>query len=237
MARYFSFLGFLLLSILALQSCSRDGKKDIRDFYFPLKPLQDGLVYEYRPVGADSLTPIYWHYRTLIQDGNVFLTGTYYEFDFIPLQFFREEMVGNGMLLEDLYLYETDTTGKQRQVAVEILAGNTFPFEVRDSGGIFLYKIKWTMPSSPGATTTLIKNRRYLGDTVYVFKNQERQAVVFEVKELFEIDDENEGFFEQQFSGREVYAKGIGLVYFRKEIAKGMKIEYALRDRYPLDED
>ncbi len=221
---------FLLISILF--SCNYD-TKNIRDYYFPLKELTDGLVYEYRSVNNDSLAPDYWYYRSIVTDTSVYLTGTYYDAaSLTQQQLTREEMVSNGVITKDLYLYETDSTGKQQQIIANIIADNVFPFEVRDSGGVFLYKVSWQLPSERNATTTLIKNRRYAGDTTFVFQNKQYDAVVFEVKEL--LQHNQEGYFEQQFSSVQWYAKGLGLVYYRRDVTKDLILEYRLADRYPM---
>jgi hypothetical protein len=43
----------LLIGLIAWSSCTQQG--DIRAYYFPMKDLTEGLVYEYRPVEDDSL--------------------------------------------------------------------------------------------------------------------------------------------------------------------------------------
>ena len=224
---------YWLMAFFLLTGCRQDRKRDIRDYYFPLNSLSEGMVYEYEAVYPDSLAPYYWYYRSVPADQQMFLTGTYYEVDLIPRQLIREEMVGNGMLLEELSLFHTDSLGKQQPNPVKILAGNTFPFYVSLPGGVFLYRIEWQDPSDSSTTTTLIKNRRYLGDTTFLYKNKEYDCVAFEVKELVEV--ENEGVLEQQFAGVEFYAKGVGLVYVRKQVSEQLSFAYALTDRYPMD--
>ncbi|MDX1942864.1 MAG: hypothetical protein SFU99_20035 [Saprospiraceae bacterium] len=221
-------IGFVTM----LTNCHGDGVKNIRDYYFPLKQLQDGLVYEYHSVNNDSLAPNYWYFRSIILDSAAYFTGTNYAPDLTPLQFSREELVKNGMLLQDLQLYETDSTGQQQRIEAEIIAGSVFPFEVRDSGGVFLYKVSWQPPSMGGATMTLIKNRRYAGDTTFVFQNKRYDVVIFEVREL--LSHEQEGFFEREFSTVEWYAKGLGLVYYKKNIADNLILEYRLAERFPM---
>ena len=221
-------------ALLSLTSCREGGPKDIRDYYFPLKQLEEGLVYEYQPVFQDSLTPVYWYYRSFIREDGIFLTGTYYEYDLIRLQLVREELVRNGMLLQDLFLYETDSTGHQFRATAEVLAGNAFPFEVSDSSGVFLYKVRWEPPIDSGAVLTLVKNRRYLKDSVITFEEKNYDAVVFGVRELLEYD--KDGVFEQAFNGRELYAKGLGLVYYEKEISKDLRLGYRLIVRYPMSQ-
>jgi len=227
---------FFIIFVTGLSSCRENGLKDIRDYYFPLRELEEGLVYEYQPVYVDSLTPAYWYYRSFIQEEGVFLTGTYYEYDLVPLQLVREELVRNGMLVQDVYLYEEepDSTGQQSQTAVEVLEGSAFPFEVTDSSGVFLYKIRWAPPQDSGAVITLVKNRRYLKDTVVQALGSTHDAVVFEVRELLSYD--KEGVFEQEYGGREIYAEGIGLVYYDKKIGGSRALSYALERRYPMNE-
>ncbi len=227
---------FIVIFVTGLSSCRENGPKDIRDYYFPLRELEEGLVYEYEPVHLDSLTPAYWYYRSFIQEEGVFLTGTYYEYDLVPLQLVREELVRNGMLVQDVYLYEeeADSSGQQNRTAVEVLQGSAFPFEVTDSSGVFLYKIRWAPPQDSGAVLTLVKNRRYLKDTVVQALGENHDAVVFDVRELLSYD--KEGVFEQEYGGREIYAEGIGLVYYDKKIGGSMALSYALKRRYPMNE-
>lgn len=224
-----------LLLLTSMLSCDPSGRKDIRDYYFPLKRLTEGVVYEYRPLGQDSLSPAYWYYRSFLQDEGIYLTGTYYENDLIPLQLVREELVSNGMLLQDLFVYLPDSNGRQQRLAAEVLVGNVFPFSVSDSSGIFLYKVRFDFPNEIGSTTTLIKNRRYLGDTTYTIAGETHNAVRFQVRELVEDNSATEGSVEPQFDGEEIYAEGIGLVYFRKDLGP-QSIAYELADRYPMEQ-
>lgn len=225
-------LCFYGLGLIACQG--GDDKRDIRDFYFPIRQLEDGLVYEYRSVTNDSLPPIYWYYRSFVEEEGVYLTATYYEYDLIPRHFSKEEMVSNGMLQTDLYFMVPDsTTGKQHRFDSEILAGNIFPFKVSEQGGIFLYKISFNLPDQPDVTTTLIKNRRYVGDTTFVFQGNAVTGVQFEVRELVEIDDKRQGGIEPQWDGKEIYAKDIGLIFFEKKLGT-TPLAYALHDRYPM---
>lgn len=253
-ARWFWYSMLLLVVHLG---CNSDGTRDIRSYYFPLQDLQEGMVYEYRAVNMDSLTPKYWYYRSFIGEEGIFLTGTYYEQDLTPLQFVREEMVGNGMIQDTLYLleyafsesaidslpaeereaffiYRPDSSSQIARVDVEILSGTLFPFQVRENGGVFLYKVKWRPAGQPQAEITLGKTRRYLGDTTFVFQDKSYDCVRFEVHELFQQDQE--GVLEQEYEGVEWYAKNLGLVYFRKNITEDFVIEYQLIDRYPMEQ-
>ena len=224
----------LLAGQFCLTSCQNTDQRDIRDFYYPMRSLEDGTVYEYRSPTIDSLTPAYWYHRSFIQDEGVYLTSTYYEHKLEPLQLVKEEMVSNGMLVQDVFLYApSDSTGRQDRIEVEVLQGAAFPFSVSDSSGVFLYKVRWSPPQDSGAIYTVTKNRRYTGDTIVNIFGKEREAVVFQVKELLEYD--KNGVFEKQYGGQEVYAWGIGLVYYSKTVDEQMSWDYALVDRYPMD--
>ncbi len=50
--RLFSFA--VVCGCLLIFSCNRNDKIDIRNYYFPLKSLQEGVVYEYRAIDPDS---------------------------------------------------------------------------------------------------------------------------------------------------------------------------------------
>lgn len=228
-----TWLALCLLSSLLFTCSNDDGKKDIRDYYFPIRQLEDGLVYEYRAVGQDSLPPIYWYYRSFIEEEGVFLTGTYYEFDLIPRQLAKEEVVSNGIIQNELDIFVMDSTGRQQPLHTEVLSGSVFPFKVSAEGGIFLYKIQISAPDEPHLVTTLIKNRRYVGDTTYVFQDTKLPSVIFEVRELVELDDKEQGGMEPQWDGTEIYAKNIGLVYYEKQLGE-TPLTYALFDRYPM---
>jgi hypothetical protein len=140
------------------------------------------------------------------------------------------------MVLEDLFLFEEDTsgTGQQYQIPVEIVQDDVFPFRVQKDGGIFLYHVQWEPPADPGANLALIKNRRYEGDTTFVFQGKKYDAIVFSVKELVSYDQN--GVLEQQYDGQEIYAKGLGLVYYRKKISDALNLRFRLSERYPMQQ-
>ncbi|GJM31586.1 MAG: hypothetical protein DHS20C18_05870 [Saprospiraceae bacterium] len=230
-------LPFLTIGVFLLlaQACGpENGRRDIRDYYFPLKTLTEGLVYEYAPVAGDSLASLFWHYQSIMQEDSNILTGTYYEYDSIPLQRIREERVSNGMLLEEISLYLRDTLDQQTRIQGAILSGSVFPFSVQENGGIFLYKVRFDFPNAQNYSTTIIKNRQYLGDTTYTLAGKDYPAVQFSVRELIEQGNEADGFAEPELSGLEIYAKGIGLVYFEKGPKGREQIAYQLKNRYPM---
>ena len=226
----------LLLMLLPVISYLFTGcnEKPMESYYFPLEELREGLVYEYKSAGDPRDPPFYWLFRTEEKDGATFLTGTYYDLYFNPFQFVREERVSNGMLLTEYYLYENDTTGRQVQIPAEIEGGNVFSFGPPNPGTVLFSKVRFPSVVNPTTVTSLIKNRQYLRDTTYVFRDSTYEAALFYVRELIDVEDE--GHVEQEFDGTEIYAKGLGLVYFKKNITTGFVTEYRLEDRYPMED-
>jgi hypothetical protein len=223
-----------LTGMLFLAACRPgDGRRDIEAFYFPLRELKDGKVYEYRSVGNPNDPPMYWHYQTEEKDGSLYLLGTAYGPAFSPDQFAREERAGNGMLLSEFYTYEWDSTGTKRQVKASIEAGNVFPFTVSEPPGVLLSSIRWEPLSQPGSIT-LIRNRQFDSDTTFTFGGKTLPAIKFNVREL--IDNDTEGHLELEYSAEEIYAKGAGLVYFRKDIDERWQMEYQLAAIYSMSE-
>lgn len=222
----------LLIGLVGWSSCSKSD--DIRAYYFPMKDLTEGLVYEYRPVSDDSLPIVYWYYRSFVYPDSVFLTGTKYGSNLLPEQFTREEMVDNGMLTVGSYIYELDSLGSQYQVPVDILAGSSYPFEVNEEGGVFLHRLQWRSKVDPVVSFEVVKNRRFGGDTTIVWEGKKQDAIYLDVREA--IDQNAEGTLSLESEGQEVYVKNVGLVYFDKAFDNGFGVAYRLVDRYPMDE-
>ena len=235
MNRFFRDSCLLLLISMAFFACNTENNtRNIKDYYFPIDQLETGMVYEYHPVNVDTFPIEYWYYRTQKTDSATYFTANYYDQQFVVRQFSNEEVVENGTLLHSHFLYEFDSTGLQRQIPSKILSPSSFPFEVRDSGGIFLMKVKWIYQEEPPITTTLIRNRKYAGSTKYTYGGKEYDCVVFELKEL--VDNFDNGHLEREFKGMEIYAKGLGLVYYKKEIDTNFVLEYALKDTFSMQE-
>jgi len=220
-------------------ACSDDGRY-IEPYYFPIDDLKDGLVYEYRHPQFDSVPPFYNYYRIIKKRDTTserrkvitYLVGMQYNYKFEPQQLTVEERISNGMLLTKSIVYQSDSTGKQQSMPMEIEVGSVFPFEVRDSGGVFVYNVKWHDAVDTSKFTRLIRNRSYGGATDYTFNEKNYDAIQLNVAEKVESYDE--GFVEHSFGGYEVYAKDIGLVYYKKNVTPDLILEYELKERYPM---
>jgi hypothetical protein len=80
----------------------------------------------------------------------------------------------------------------------------------------------------------VIKNRRFIGDTLFNWNKQIIPAIFFKVREKIEV--EKEGVSGQLFEGLEIYAKGIGLVYYEKQVSEDIRIAYRLVKQMSMEE-
>ncbi|MEL7221017.1 MAG: hypothetical protein AAGJ93_06840, partial [Bacteroidota bacterium] len=70
-----------------------------------------------------------------------------------------------------------------------------------------------------------------------VFEEQSYPAVCFNVLGSVDQRDSIIGDIEPQFSGKEIYAKGLGLVYYERNYGEGTGgFQHQLVDRYPMQE-
>jgi len=224
---------------LFVLACGSGSKRNISQYYFPVKDLRGGKVYEYMVAQNDSVVPEYWYYRTFVRDSGLFLVGTYYDSRFQIGQMVREKITKSGALAKECHLYEADpsaeASGGQIHTQTLIEAANKFPFEVTDSLGVFLYKLQFHPPEDPEATISVTRNRRFLGDGPdFEWDGVKYPCIRFRLQEA--IGNEKEGATEVEAWGEEWYAKGLGLVYYRKTYTSGhFTIEARLTDIFSME--
>ena len=225
----------LLLSIIFITSftCDKNDVRNIKAYYYPLNELKEGLTYEYQAVGQDSLAPDYWFYRDMTTDTAHYLLKTYYQQIDYPSTLAREEIVSNGVLLDQLYLFDTDLLGDIKQIKADVLSPNAFPFEIENENTVYLYKVNFKLPSQPNGSTTLIINRRFVGDTTFQYQGKNYPAIYFDTRGQVEVRDSVDGGIEPRFWGEEIFAKGLGLVAYRQSYDPNERgLEYHLVNRY-----
>lgn len=231
--------GLLTGAFLAvLSACTSGNYTDIRDYYFPIQKLQGGQVYAYASEIGDTTERRYWYYRTFPRDSGLFFAGTQYDHFFQINQIVREKIEPTGAIARQVLLYEPDSTGQKRIPTEAVIeADDLFPFRVRDSLGVFLYRLKYRPPSDTTAEIYLIRNRRYLGPGPdFELEGKKYSTIRFALREA--VGHQTEGAAEIEGSGEEWYAKGVGLVYFRKTFGAQSQVQLAfrLRERFPMGE-
>lgn len=221
-------------AILTLAACEK--RRHVEEFYYPWRQLGTPTVYQYQPTDtADTLAaPYYVLLQQLKTDTATFLLRTRYSNQFYQVNLQREEMLREGALLNDLRLFTFTPEGRQQSLPAVIEHGNVFPFFVKDTAGIFLSRMYWELPDQKGHKQTLIRNRRYLHDTTFDFKGRKIPAIVMEVREVTD-DDNQQGVLEIELKGTETYARGLGLVAYTLTDNNGiLKQSYQLTDTLSL---
>jgi hypothetical protein len=219
---------------LLLMGC---GKKNIREYYYPLTQLREKpMVYEYDFKTRDTSFKLYSYFQTVVQGDSVSFVGTDYDPNFQVMMMRRERMLFNGMKLQDLRYYGSDSTGKAIEMKASVTGGAVFPFEVKDSNGIFINIIKYRDPKDSTHETTLTRNLRFLQATTYDYKNQKYEALEFEKKDEQAEHDLKQGGWQHVFKVKEIYAKGLGLVYSKRAVTEEDSVEIILVDIYPMED-
>jgi hypothetical protein len=230
----FNRLFALLICTIIVQGC---GKKDLRDYYFPLKQFKEqSKVYEYKISMPDTAMTIYWYYQTIVQGDSVYLVGNCYDSGFHPLVLMREEQVANGMKLKELTYYSVDKQGLAVKTTSTIEGGAVFPFQVADDKSVFVNLIKYSTTKDSSVMTTLTRNRRFLKETSFEYKGKKLDAAEFEMKEEQSEQDKKRGGWVHIYNIQEIYAKGIGLVYTKRALENGVNFETTLVDIYTMKE-
>lgn len=223
---------FLILTIvISLFACKQEKGIDLSGYYYPLDQIGESATYVYQPV-ADSLAgPVEWQYSVEQKERKTLLRGENLDLQGRPIQIHEEEIIRSGAVLRSLTLVDYDSAGVETKKIAEVEGNVLFPFYVIDSTLVYFYKVNWDQQKD-SLKMALTRNRRYMGKTAYTIDGQSFECVQFQLRELLTTD--RIGMTKSQWSGVEIYAKGIGLVYYKKEISPSYILEYQL-EKNPFD--
>ena len=108
---------FVIISTLAIacQQKSKDTSKSnspsnqLKDYYYPVNELEDGLIYVYENEILNNQSE-YWLHKTVYDEsGNQYLVSTQYNILFDQNQLIREWIVADGSLVNDYRFFQKDT--------------------------------------------------------------------------------------------------------------------------------
>ena len=214
--------------------CSDD--RDIRDYYYPVRDLTEGLIYEYRNTGNyDGSEFEYWYYLGIDQDTALFLSTTRYADGMTPVQVTTERVQNDGVYLQKLTIYPPDTAGQRQQTEATVIYDRIFPFYPNDDAANG-YRIRFVPPENPDAETFVSLNRYFHGDTTLEIMGEEVQAVVFDLEGEVSLRDPREGDISPTFTGYEIYARDMGLVEYRRDLGAGGVAGGKLARRLTMEE-
>ncbi len=214
--------------------------RDIRNYYFPVRDLaEEGMVYIYDYTGTlPSAEQEFAYYLGVDQDTALYLSITQYDGNFSPRQQTRQEVENDGAYIRDLMLLQNDSSGVATPIATELLYNKAFPFYLNDdtdpspSG----YRLRFVSPSDAGKTTYVSLNRAFRGDTIIKVLGQDYPALVFDLAGEVSERDQELGDISPQFSGFEIYAKGLGMVQYERTLSVGATMGGRLNERIGMDE-
>jgi hypothetical protein len=210
----------------------------LKKFYFPLDELsEDGLVYEYAEDSV-GLKMDYWLYKSVKDEaGDRFLIGTNYDATFEQKQFSREWIVSNGTILKDYLFFQFDSISKKSSVrAAKIEESVVFPFSpTQDSDKVYRFRLKYSVLPDTNVIYDLVRNRKFDKFTEYEFEGKKIPAVQFICQEFYDATNYKEGgTWTAKSTIKEIYAKGLGLVYKER---KGEAPNYVSRLKRRISPD
>ena len=221
-----------LLFILLAAGCS--DADDIRAYFFPVRELTDGLVYEYANQGNFSDREFdYWYFLGVDLDTALYLSSTHYADGLTPDQLTRERITNEGVSMEQLTLYPPDRDDHLLARDATVLYDRTFPFVLGD-GLATGFRISFTPAGNPDATNIVSLDRIYRGDTLVNVLGEEYAAIVFDLRGEVSQRDPVEGDISPTFTGYEIYAEGLGLVEYARDLGPAGVLAGKLVRRLPM---
>lgn len=225
---------FSFAALCSLFSC--DDRRDIRDYYFPVRELinTEGKVYAFENTGTlPSPDTTFWYYLGVDLDTSLYLTATRYGPDKTPVQLSREQLTNEGVRLQELTLFEADSAGVVIPTQAEILYNQTFPFYLDEATPVG-YRLR--LNNSVGRTTYVTLNRYFRYDTTLTVLGEAYDAILVELQGEVSQRDVVEGDISPTFTGYEIYAHGLGLVEYHRYLGAAGSTGGRLVRRLPMAE-
>lgn len=217
---------FVMYFMIIMSSCKEQASKaeNYSNYYVQVDKLPSGgKKYIYRNIADTTLSEEIWEYKRL-GEGRLLSINYDHQGQIVQKQY--ERIVGNGVLIDSLLLFFHDSLGSTISFPVRVLSPHRLPFTATDSSKVFLTHLEWWQPGD-SLHIELQRRRRFIGETLW--KNNDGKsipAIHFRSEDTFET--ERDGWSNSTWYGEEIYAKDIGLVYYKRDISSQMKLEYRL---------
>jgi len=192
-----------------------------------------GQVYIYRPVQDPSLPDEIWHYRFVPDWRSTFVWASQYNNTGQVIQKRIERINGPDVMLisMDILFITPDSVFS---VSPDISDSATFAFTTIPESRKSKLQLHYWDVTADSVRVILTKERSLTGRTEYEFEGRKYPAIEVRVDEILET--ETEGFTTTKWTGTEVYAQGLGLVYYRKPINEALELEYELSEIIPFSQ-
>jgi len=227
----------LSLAIFFLLTACADGPRDIRNYYFPARELDPGLMYIFDNTGTlPGPEALHAYYLGVPQDTGLFLAATQYSPELEPQQQTQYEVRNDGVYQRQMFILRPDSSGQSIPIETETLFDKVFPFYLdAASPEATGYRIKFEDPAKEGTFTYVSLDRRFRGDTMINVLGKNCDAIVFDLAGEVSLRDPQDGDISPQFTGFEIYAKGLGLVQHVRTLSVGSTLGGRLKERMPMD--
>jgi len=226
------FIGILIIALLT--SC--EAEPDLKDYYFPVDELKEGLVYQYSSPDDSKQLPHYWFYKTHTENSKQFLSGQYYNASGAVEQFTLEEITAARTIAKEYRLFSYDSTGKMLIAELQLSKKQIYPFGKPNPKAIERFKISWTDPLETKYSNELNRGRVFQRFSTYSYNAKQVECAEFLMVENIEVEEKGAGVQTLETTTKELYAKGVGLVYYQKKIGDNMLYTYELTERISMKE-
>lgn len=224
----------ILSGFTALTSCRGphdDSLESSRFFYFDALAIGGGgKMYVYEAVNNPMYPNEIWHRRFSGAYRGNHLYNVMYTPEMEVQQRTIETISKTGAVLIDMELYALPDT---EAIPVQINEPTTFLFGPPDTTVAAKYQIEYREPGPDSIRVILTRLRRFADRETYQFDGKEYPALRYTVYETLET--QKEGYSETTWNTTEIYARGLGLVYYKKEINPEFVLEYRLKEAVPYE--
>lgn len=201
--------------------------QDLSEYYLPVTSFpHQGMIYTYRNIVDTSSDREVWQH-TLSSKNHI--TSINYDSRQQVVQKQYEQIVFNGVVIDSLILFFSDSVATHR-IPVKVLSASRFPFNAKDSSKVWLTKLEWWQPGD-SLHVVLERRRRFMGTASWLSEGKTIPAIRFRTEDKFETEDV--GWTSSAWTGEEIYAKGIGLVHYKRNISNKLQLDFELESIKP----
>ncbi len=214
---------FVMCFSLFFFSCSDKGLEEsgLSGYYLPFQSFPpEGMTYVYRSKLDTGNVELWKHIPT----STTTVTSINYDNNQTVVQKQYEKITGQGVFVDSLRLFFPEI-GRVVDIPVKVISPNKLPFDLADSTKTWVTHLDWHQPGD-SLHVVLERGRRFAGDTTWTFDGKKLPAIIFKLTDKFET--EQVGWTSSEWEGKEIYAKGIGLVYYLRQISPRMRLEFEL---------
>lgn len=215
----------VMLMMIFLPGCKEGQVKteveSLQKYFYPLEKMTgNGQEYRYSSDIDPNAPPEIWIHKFISPD--IFeSTNVDSEGKMILRQ--KDKVVSNGVMMDSMILsgHLPDTT--PTLINVKVLKPNRFSFS-NDTLN-YVTQLDWVQTEND-LHIVLNRNRKVDSFLEYEWQGKKYKAVKLYVYDTLET--EQTGWSKTEWRGYEIFAEGLGLVHYERQVNKNMRISYSL---------